>query len=346
MKTKKVSKMQMFNSLIKVMDGNKKIWSSVKEITKAYKSFLDGTNKLNLLKDEYEKDLNNLIDRKAFARKSLIIEALPISNVIVAFAIENNKKKLVKKCNYSKAELRKAKDLELLEYSKSIWKEAKKLYSNSVATPDNTKKNQKGNEINIHNYGLTGQMIDKLEIANVTLVETRLELMDAYGYKKQCKKKITAGIDKNISLLKNKLDLLITIFKASDPGFYEAFVAARTIKKVNIISKPKSEKPKSGKKSDIVKGSSHQEENVEVKKVIVETKTPPIITEQVKKPLRKPVSSKPVITKVEGVTPMVKKPAARRPAVRKPPVKKTVTTKPDTTIKTSENKEDTVETNK
>ncbi len=224
MKTKKINKINMFNSLTKVMDGNNNIWSGVKEIEKAYKTFLDETKKINSLSDEYNKDLQKLIDRKSEARKNILTQIFPISNIILAFAIENKHKKLV-------------------EYSKTIWKEAKKLYNNVDTISEDGKKNQ-NTTINIQNYGLTGQMIDKLEFANVTLVDARLKLKEALDNKKDCSKKITAGISKNIRILKNKLDLLITIFEASNPRFYSDFVAARSISTINDNIKKKDKSPR------------------------------------------------------------------------------------------------------
>jgi hypothetical protein len=334
MKTKKINKLKMFNNLSRVMDNNKKIWSNVKEIEKAYKSFLDGTNKLNLLKDEYDKDLKGLIDRKLFARKNLIIEAFPIISVIKAFAIDNKQRKLIKKCNFSKAELRNARDLELVEYSKLIWKEAKKLYSNSIATPDNAKASQKTASINIHNYGLTGQMIDKLEIANVTLVEARLELRDAYAYKKNCRKKITSGIQKNNDILKNKLDLLMTIFKASDAGFYSDYNKTRSLSKIVENIKQKSENTNSQKKTEESSQKISKVDEPIEKEKNAKTIISPVKTNTVKKVVSKSTSATIPVIKSDETKPVVKRPPVKRPSRRKPVAKTVVVEKKEITNET------------
>jgi len=267
MKLKKVNKIKMFNSLTKVMGSNKKIWLGVKEIEKAYKTFLNRTNKINMMKGEYDKDIQNLIDRKLLARKNIITEVFPISNLIVAFAIESNHKKLVKKCNFSKTEFSKAKDLELIEYSTTIWEEAKKLYNISISPPKIAKKNQKLAELNILNYGLTFQLIDKLELANATFVDSRVELINAYEYKKKCGKKITIGVKKNMLLLKKKLDLLMTIFNSTEPEFYSDFVAARTIISSNQNIKKKSKtqkKPKTENNSSSETNQVYEQIKIEV----------------------------------------------------------------------------------
>ena len=278
----------MFNNLTKVMDSNKEIWSDVKEIEKAYKAFLEETNKLNLLKDEYDKDLQKLIDRKNNARRDIIMQIFPISNIIVAFAIENKSKKVVKKYNFSNKELRKTKDIELVEYSKTIWKDAKKLYSSSEIPSANKERNKKPVSVNIHNYGLTEQMIDNLEIANATLVQARLDLKEALEYKKQCGKKITAGIGRNIQTLKRKLDLLMTIFKASNPGFYSDLVAARAIDKRNDTAEKKSEKSKANKNTNKSTFKTNQvHEYNEIEKDLNEIKTPQTKIKPVKKVIEK-----------------------------------------------------------
>jgi len=329
MKTKQDNKLTMFNALSSLMESSKKTWLKVKEIEKTYKSFVAGNIKLNVLKEDYEKSLQSLKDNKSSARKNLINETLPIANVILAFAIENKKKKLVKTCNYSKNELKNYKDLELVEHSKTIWKEAKKLYNKSIASSETVKAKEKDNPINIHNYGLTGQMIDKLEIANVGFIESHLELKDAIVHKNKCRKKITSLIKSNNRLLTNKLDLLISIFKATDSTFYKKYqdtrIISKTLKeKTEKNPKTKNENNTGQKKEELTQAN----EEVIGNKIIPKRKPRPKAV-AVKKIVSEPVVTSTEVSKSSETIPVSKttvaKTLTKRPPRRKPVSKSKIT---------------------
>lgn len=327
MKAKQNSKLDMFNALTVVMESNKKIWSRVKEIEKSYKTFLEGNNKLNILKEDHEKSLQQLIDKKAKTRKELILESLPIANVIIAFSFENKHKELEKKCNFSKKELKKAKDLDLVEHSKTIWREAKKLYNKSIATSETSKSKDKGNGFNIHNYGLTGQMIDKLEIANVAFIEAHLELKDAILNKKKCGQKISSLLKSGTRILKNKLDLLMSLFKTSDSAFYKKYQESRTIHKNVKTDEVKTENKKAVSNSSETKKDLKTIENKEVAIVKVvpkrRTNTIPVVKKAVviNQPKSETDTSKSTLAKPVVKRAVANKPTIKRPSTRKPVVK-------------------------
>jgi len=334
MKAKQNNKLDMFNALTAVMESNKKIWSRVKEIEKSYKTFLDGNHKLNILKEDHEKSLEQLIDKKAKARKELILESVPIANVIIAFSLENKHKELEKKCNFSKKELKKAKDLDLVEHSKTIWREAKKLYNKSIATSESSKSKDKANGFNIHNYGLTGQMIDKLEIANVAFIEAHLELKDAILNKKKCGQKIASLIKIGNRILKNKLDLLMSLFKTSDTAFYKKYQDSRTIHKNAKADDGKKDNKKAESNSNDAKQELKTLETkvVAIEKVIAKrrTSTIPVVKKSV------------VVNKEKSDTDISKsttaKPVVKRNVAAKPTVKRPVSKKTDQKAKVVENK--------
>ncbi len=339
MKVKQNNKLNMFNALTLVMDSNKKIWSRVKEIEKAYKSFLDGNNRLNILKEDHEKSLQQLIDKKSDARKNLILESIPVANVIIAFSNENKQKELAKKSNFSKNELKKSKDLDLVEHSKTIWREAKKLYNKSIATSESVKSKDKENAFNIHNYGLTGQMIDKLEIANVAFIEAHLELKDAILHKKKCSNKITSIIKANSRILKSKLDLLMSLFKISDPTFYKKYLEAR---KAHKASKTKT--VRADNKKAVHTSETKIEETIPVIKEVSAIKVVPKRRSRANPVVKKPIVSEPVKTVTEASKSSIVKPEVKKTVVSRSTLKKPIARKPVVTSKATENKTVTDET--
>ncbi len=313
----------MFNSLTTIMESNKKIWIGVKEIDKAYSSFLETTNKLNFLKEEYDKNLSSLIDKKKVTRKALIQHIMPITNIITAFARDFNKKGLVKKCDFTKSESKEIGDLDLQNYAKGIWKQAKKLYDKSIASTDVEKSKDNEKTINIHNYGLSEQMIDKLEITNIAFIEANLELYDAISQKEKCSKKLKSGIKVNNNLLKNKLDLLMSIYKISDNQFYKKYTSCR-----KIDANVKADDVKQKEKSVSAKTSKSAIKKEHEKNAVIEKTTNPAINEAKKANSlitgAKRFISKPVIKNTVSPKPAVKRPPRKRPStvVKKIQIKK------------------------
>jgi hypothetical protein len=325
MKAKRTNNLEMFNALNKIMESNKKIWMGVKEIEKAYSSFLNSTNKLNFLKEEYDKSLKNLENKKKLNRKDLIGQIIPITKLLTAFAKDFDQKGLIKKCDFTKSKSKKIKDLDLQNYAKQVWKESKKWYDKSIASSDVEKGKDKKKTLNIHDYGLSGQMIDKLEIANIAFIEAHLELNDAISNKEKCSKKIKSGIKANNEILK-KLDLLMSIFKLSDNLFYKKYTTSR-----KIVS---TDKPVDVKQKDKTEGTKLSDPVVkkEVEKKSVPVKNTTATASPVKKPVSLPtvakvVASKPVVKQAVSPKPAVKRPARKRPS----PVAKPIELKKEST---------------
>jgi hypothetical protein len=246
MKSKQKNKLNMYNTVFGVMNDHKEIWTGVFQLKSVFKKFSENLSRLTALKTDQEMDLQPLLDAVSEKRKSIIVQVNPVANIIIAYAHDKNEKKLIKKLNLSKKKLAKSKDSELIENSRIIYKAAKKLLKKSSIESEKSDKKSVG----IVDYGLNEKMISDLDAAKKDFVESRLVLDEAIQNKKMKGKKITSILKKNERLLKNKMDLLLTIFATSNPEFHKTYLEARVIHKTEIV-KIKGKKGKKAGKEEL-----------------------------------------------------------------------------------------------
>ncbi|MFN8255196.1 MAG: hypothetical protein U0W24_05870 [Bacteroidales bacterium] len=339
MKTKKAEKLRMFNALIQVMENHKKIWSRVAEIENAFKLFHQETSHLNMLKADYDKSLIDLERKKSEARKKVVNETIPVANLMLAYAIENKDKKLENKISLTKSDLKELKDKKLVKKSKAIWKIAYDLNSNTntskLRASEKLEKNTK-----INSFGLNEQMLNNLELASIALIEAHLGLKDALIHKKKCGLKLKEGIKANRYLLKNKLDLLISIFKSSDPIFYKKYFETQRLN-FNENVKQVEAKPKKdiATKKELVKNIKVVKEKTPIKVKAEPVKRTSAVRKPAIKtnPANKKVNSKvekPAVSKTTSKKPVVRKNATEKPKVLKADETKSTEVKTDTSNST------------
>lgn len=254
MKTKQSVKLNMFNAVQNVLDENAKVWSEVEKLKQAFGKFKSNNLRLNELKKEQEKDLNPLVSSKSDLRKALTNAAVPLLNVLLAFAHESGDKELLKKFNLSRNKLTKSKDRDLIEKCKSVFKTVEKLYNKSVNDAEKVDSKLKGSKISILSFGLNEEMLTELENAEKDFIESHLNLRDSIDAKNKYGKKITELIKANERILKTNLDLLVTIFEPTHKEFFNKYAEARIIIKPEKKKESKKEKKeKKVEKSEDVK---------------------------------------------------------------------------------------------
>jgi hypothetical protein len=250
MKTKILNKLKKFVALKKHIADNHHIWNSIIEIESAAKKFISNVDKMNELKSSIDIDLKSIIDKKEQYKKTLLKEGMPVINVLMVYARENRNKSLSKLLNQGKKKIEDLKDTKLLNYFKAISKESKKLYTKSLTGKEN--ENLQVEEIkSILNYGLNGNMVDNLEEEKINFEHAYFAYTEAKSQKIKDLLKFKILSKKNSDLLKNKIDLLVSVFEKTDPGFYKQYKALRhNVKKAKgkIKIKVKSSQPKSNVK--------------------------------------------------------------------------------------------------
>jgi len=242
MKSKQIGKLNMYNTVSGVMNDNQQTWTRVYQLKNVFDKFSVNTRHLAELKTEQEKDLQPLLSAMFEKRETLIISGTPVVNIILAYSHDKKEKKLLKKMNLSKSKLEKSKDTDLIDECKTIYKAAKKLFKSSSEETENSD----NKSVKILEYGLSEKMIVDLQAAVNDFINARLALHDAIQGKDKMDKQISSVLKKNEKLLKNKMDLLISIFETSNPDFYKAYMEARVIQ----ITEPVKVKIKKEKKAD------------------------------------------------------------------------------------------------
>lgn len=234
MREKHSKKILMYQAIFSVLENNIHQIKTIMELNIAYEHFISYFNKLIELQGEFNKEIQPLVDKKSVSRENLIKLTVPVVNILQVYAFDFSDKALAKKVDISKNKLTKSRDSVLVEKTELIWKTAKQLFGKHIhgANAEESKKAI----ININNYGITGQMIDELETAVKSFVENILILKNAIAHKNKCGKKITERIKEVDSLLKNKIDKLMSVFDTKDQVFYRNYIISRVIAKAEAVA--------------------------------------------------------------------------------------------------------------
>jgi hypothetical protein len=243
MKTKQSAKLKMHKAVLDVMNGGEEIWGVVPQLKNVMEVFSENVKSVEELKSEKGKEIKPLLEYKLEKRKELIDLSLPALNVLRVYGQDVNDKELLKKLNFSRNKLTKSKDLDLIEKCKLIYKTAHKLYMKSLDTKE--AETEKANDI--FGYGLNDKMLEDIEIAEKAFVESLSELKVAIKNKNLVSQEITSKLKENDKLLRNKIDLLISIFETSNPELTKKYTESRiiqkeTAKKDEVVKKGKKKK--------------------------------------------------------------------------------------------------------
>jgi hypothetical protein len=231
MKTKQKNKLNMYNAVFSVMNDHKQIWTGVYQLKSVFNKFSENFSRLSALKIDQEMDLHPLLDAVSEKRESLIVLVNPVANITLAYAKDHKKKELIKKLKLSINKLTSSNDLDLIDNSKVIYKVAKKLIKKSVTETEKLD----NKSVNIVDYGLNEKMVNDLNTAKKDFVKSLLSMHEAIQNNVMMGKQITSILKKNDRLLKNKMDLLLTIFATSKTDFYKTYMEARVIQKTDMI---------------------------------------------------------------------------------------------------------------
>lgn len=217
----------MYNAVYSVMNDHKEIWTGVFQLKSVFVKFSENLSRLTALKAEQEMDLQPLLDAVSEKRESLMVLVNPVANITLAYANDHKKKELINKLKLSINKLTTSNDLDLIDNSKVIHKVAKKLIKKSVTETEELD----NKSVNIVDYGLNEKMVIDLNVAKKDFVKSLMALHEATQNKVIMGKQITSILKKNERLLKNKMDLLLTIFATSKTDFYKTYIQTRVIQK-------------------------------------------------------------------------------------------------------------------
>ena len=220
MKGKHNSKLEMYSKVNEVLVKNLDKFENVQQLKRTAETFQKLRNDILTMKEDSEKDLSFIVDAKIERRNDLISHVLPIANIAEVFLSDNKQQDSRKKVKLSKNSLSKINDNGLIEKSETVWKVAKKQYAKSSISNDE-------NAHNITDYGITGQMLDHLEEIINQFISAVLDEKDAFAYRQKCGQDVNGKIKKANTLLKKRMDKLLSLYELSDPKFYQSYKAAR-----------------------------------------------------------------------------------------------------------------------
>jgi len=262
------------------MYKNEKIWESVKEIVKALHKFDTNIEQMQELHASSNIDLTDLSGKKEECKKALFKEANPIINVLKVYSKDVKDKSLQGKIILKKEKLDDLKDRKMIEYCKTILKESRKHYNNAISGDEKNKTKVQECK-SILNYGLSGMMIDNLEEECHNFENAFIVYSETKSHKNKTIQKIKLLAKTNQYILKNKLDLLVSIFETSEADFYKLYKTVRKIKKIDELKEKNKKvvpvKQETKTKSKLVKKEKEPEVIKEIEPVVVvETKKVPV----------------------------------------------------------------------
>lgn len=239
MKNIQSAKLKMHQAVLDVMNGNEEIWGVVPQLKTVMEVFSENVKAVDELIAEQEEDIKTLLDAKPEKRKELIDLTSPVLNVLLAYGHDAKDKKLLKKLN-SRKKLTKSKDLDLIENCKFIYKTAHKFYKKS----QEAKEAEAENTNVIMSYGLNDKMLEEIKTAEKAFIKSLSGFNAGLKNRKLVGKQISSKLKENDKLLRNKIDLLISIFEKSNPELFKKYSESRIIQKETV----KEEEVKKGKK--------------------------------------------------------------------------------------------------
>jgi superoxide dismutase len=154
---------------------------------------------------------------------------IPVTGTLLVYAHDHNNKPYVEKLKKLRKKSEKTTPEELLERSKSLIIKLKKQFNNQ-ATDEKEKPEFK--EDHISAYGITSEMVEELAETRRKYRKTWSLISELLYTKKKSKKKVISLVKQNENLLKNKIDLILTIYEKREPAFYNAYQNARIIETV------------------------------------------------------------------------------------------------------------------
>jgi chaperonin cofactor prefoldin len=231
MKSKISDKILKYHHLYDVMENNLDEWSKIDQFKTSYDEFVRNLKKLNKLNIVLEKDFSAPVASLENLKKDLNASLLPIFDLLELYAGDNNKKNLNKKISKFRRDLDKLAGSELTGKIDQIGGYAEKKLKKAE---DKTKKIKA-----LEGYGLSLGMIEELKKEKENYLKNRESLKTELKELKKTEKEIKKIFCKNDQIINKRLKKFMSMFKNSDPEFYNDFKNA--LKKVKLKA-PESEK--------------------------------------------------------------------------------------------------------
>lgn len=217
--------------IIKILSKNGEI-SNIPGFLVAFRQLNSSQKKINDKFSIFSSDSMTLEKARNNSRKELLEAIMPVVNIMQIFAFDRKKKKLRKQLESFNTEyFQKCSDKKLVNISKKIW-----MISNKYCgyTLDFFNKNKslinayKSKSSFLKNrYGLTTEMIRKIEEANIKFIESLLLYEDELTEKNKILKNVKKADRKIEKLLEYKIDRYMSLFENVNPDLFKEYQKLR-----------------------------------------------------------------------------------------------------------------------
>lgn len=205
------NKFSMYLATQAVLDNNNAVWAGTPAFVTAKGALDDAISGISKARQTQEKQTKGVTEDKSVAKEAAITKAVSVAAGTFAYASVTGNNTLKEQVNYSPTELRQSRDTILADRLRVIFNAAS---DNAAALVD---------------YGIQAGDLTDLD-ALITAYEDVLEApRTAIGERANATSELESLFDTADTILKEQLDKLVEIFKASALEFYNQYKSARVI---------------------------------------------------------------------------------------------------------------------
>ena len=205
------NKLNMFETVMTVLDNNSTVWNSIPPIVEIKTKVDTNIYKIRELRQKQEKDFTGITVNKAEVQEKLIAATLKLIGGLMAYSTVNNDHRLRNSINYTKSDLFLSRDNILYDKALLVYNIAQPLAA----------------ELSVY------LIIEEDILAVDTLLKKYEQAIPEKRAATSETKAATEALKQTFRatslLLKDKLDNLMLIFQAVNPDFYNAYTNSRII---------------------------------------------------------------------------------------------------------------------
>ncbi|HDR89977.1 MAG TPA: hypothetical protein ENN63_10190 [Bacteroidetes bacterium] len=258
MKEKHLLKFNMFNRVHEIMDANRNVWKDLPQAVRAYENLKSNLKEIHTLNIQSDRNVSPLLAQLVANRKILTGRLLPVASILQVIAWELRDGKMATRVDLGKKKLKKSDDRKLILRAHQVVEEARRITDLAESTGRKAADPSLIHPVvKTEEYGLTSDKTKALEESLKDFEETYMETRDYLEFNKKCRKRIKQLVKETNRLLKNKLDLLMTLFESDHPDFYAAYLESRQLMYPVPPSEPSPAPKKKGRKRGRPPGSGN-----------------------------------------------------------------------------------------
>ena len=219
MNAKQENKVSTYAGLNVVLAQNEPKWQSLTAFVASVTLFRNGLDNINAIAQTRNSSTKGVTADKQSARDTMTLAALEVAGAVSAYGSDIGSHELQGKVDYTESDLRRTRDSELTTVCQGIHDAAQSVLAN------------------LADYGVTAQTLTDLQSKITGYHGTVGKPASVKSVKQAAGTSLDSAIDEVDKVLEEKMDKLMPKFRASEPDFFNAYFAARSIVD-NAASRP------------------------------------------------------------------------------------------------------------